>query len=110
MCDEIEKAPVPCPRPDCTENQGTEDEGEHNTEVGRQGKCECIVEAQALQRVATEEAVNELADTAGKAELIAGHGDGQPRSDACGDRTEPDALPAEHRCTRSSRRPRSLRE
>src|SRR5271163_4264124 len=110
MCDEIEKAPVSCPRPDRAENEGTEDEGEHNAEVGRQGKCECVVEAQALQRVATEEAVTELADSAGKAELIAGHGDRQPGADAGGDRTEPDALPAEHCRTRSSRRPRSLRE
>src|SRR5271156_6332740 len=106
MCDEIEKAPVSCPRPDRAENEGTEDDGKHNAEVGRQGECECVVEAQALQRVATEEAANELADTAGKPELIASHRDEEPGSDTSGDRTEPDALPAQHRPTRSSRRPR----
>ncbi len=110
MCDEIQKAAMPRPRPDRADDEGTEDDGEHDAEVGHQGESECFVEAQALQRVATEEAVGEFADTADKADLIAGHRHREPCSDAGGDRTEPDALPAEHCRTRSSRRPRSLRE
>ena len=79
MCDEIQKAAVPRPRPDRADDEGAEDDGEHNAEVGRQGQGECVVEAQALEGVATEEAANELSDAAGEPEPIAGHRDGESR-------------------------------
>ena len=104
MCDEIQKAAVPRPRPDRPNHQRTEDDDQHDAQVGRKGQGECVVETQALEGMSAEEAVNEFADTTGESELIAGHGDGQSGSDPGGDRTEPKALPAEHPA-RSSRDP-----
>ncbi len=105
MGDEVQKTAVPRSCPDRTDHQGTEDDDEHDAKVRRKSKAERVVEAQALEGVATEETGNEFADAAVKAQMVASHRDGQSGTDAGGDRAEPDALPTEHCGTRRLRHP-----
>src|ERR1700722_19637765 len=101
MCHEVEKAAVSGPGADRPHRQGAENHDQHDAEVGYEGQGERVVEAQALERVATEEAANQLPDAGDEPQPIAGHGNGESGADARDDGTESAALPAEHRRSRS---------
>ena len=60
MSDQIEQPAMPRPRPHRPHHHRAEDDDEHDGEIRRQCQAEGVVETEALERVAAEEAANEL--------------------------------------------------